>query len=125
MEQLMTLSHIQLNTPKLEEQVQFYEKYFDFKRKAHGKGWFLWNRAGFMMAVNPLSASPVLPDWFHIGFRYETKEEVTKIFETLKADGFDVGELDSFEDYMQFRFPDPTGYIVEVFWEPPPALWGR
>ena len=119
----MTLGHIQLNTPKLEEQVSFYEKYFDFKRKQHGKGWFLWNRAGFLMAVNPLEEIPQMPKWFHIGFRYESKDEVRTLHSKLKSDGFNVGEIDDFEDYMQFRFPDPTGYVVEVFWEPPPQLW--
>jgi catechol 2,3-dioxygenase-like lactoylglutathione lyase family enzyme len=119
----MTLGHIQLNTPKLEEQVSFYEKYFDFKRKKHGKGWFLWNRAGFLMAVNPLEEPPIMPPWFHIGFRFESKVEVHALYEKLKLDGFSVGELDNYDDYMQFRFPDPTGYVVEIFWEPPPQLW--
>lgn len=116
----MTLSHIQLNTPEVETQVAFYEKYFGFRRKPHGKGWFLWNQAGFLMAVNPLPEQPVMPDWFHVGFRYETREEVAALFERLKADGISVGKLDQFDDYMQFRFPDPTGYVVEVFWEPIP-----
>jgi len=120
---MANLGHIQLNTPELEKQVSFYEEYFGFKRKAHGKGWFLWNREGFMMAVNPLPESPVMPSWFHIGFRYESVEEVKVLYERLKGDGFAVGELDLFEDYSQFRFPDPTGYVVEVFWEPPPELW--
>lgn len=119
----MTLGHIQLNTPKLEEQVSFYEKYFDFKRKKHGKGWFLWNRAGFLMAVNPLEEQPIMPSWFHIGFRFESKSEVDALYEKLKLDGFSVGELDKYDDYVQFRFPDPTGYVVEIFWEPPPQLW--
>lgn len=119
----MTISHIQLNTPKLEEQVSFYEKYFDFKRKKHGKGWFLWNRAGFLMAVNPLEEAPTMPEWFHIGFRYETKEEVTALFTKLKSDGFDLGQIDDSNYYMQFRFADPAGYTVEIFWEPPPQLW--
>ncbi len=119
----MTLGHIQLNTPKLEEQASFYEKYFDFKRKKHGKGWFLWNRAGFLMAVNPLEESPVMPPWFHIGFRYETKDEVRGLYEKLKLNGFEVGEIDDSDYYMQFRFPDPTGYVIEIFWEPPPQLW--
>ncbi len=58
------------------------------------------------------------PEWFHIGFRYETVEEVICLYERLRADGLDVGNLDKFDDYTQFRFPDPTGYTVEVFWEP-------
>lgn len=119
----MTLSHIQLNTPKLEEQVSFYEKYFHFKRKAHGKGWFLWNKSNFLMAINPLDETPTMPPWFHIGFRYETKQEVQNLYDLLEKDGFKVGDLDHYDDYMQFRFPDPTGYIVEIFWEPPPQLW--
>jgi len=119
----MTLSHIQLNTPKLEEQASFYEEYFGFKRKKHGKGWFLWNQAGFLMAVNPLEEMPVMPSWFHIGFRYETKDEVNALHSKLKLNGFAVGQIDDSDYYMQFRFPDPSGYIVEVFWEPPPQLW--
>ncbi len=75
------------------------------------------------MAVNPLDTQLTMPDWFHVGFRYETKEEVRSLFQKLKEDGLEVGRLDDFDDYMQFRFPDPTGYIVEVFWEPPPKLW--
>jgi catechol 2,3-dioxygenase-like lactoylglutathione lyase family enzyme len=118
----MTLSHIQLNTPKLDEQVSFYEKYFDFKREPHGKGFFLRNRAGFLMAVNPVDQVPKLPEWFHVGFRFENKEEVEDRYDRLRADGFNVGQLDSYDDYVQFRFPDPTGYVVEVFWEPSSKL---
>jgi catechol 2,3-dioxygenase-like lactoylglutathione lyase family enzyme len=119
----MNLSHIQLNSPKLEEHVSFYEKYFAFKRKKHGKGWFLWNQAGFLMAVNPLDEPPNMPSWFHIGFRFETKAEVLQLHDQLTKDGFSPSKLDDYEDYMQFRFPDPTGYVIEVFWEPPPQLW--
>ena len=75
------------------------------------------------MAVNPLEESPVMPSWFHIGFRYETKNEVSALYDRLKSNGFPVGEIDSYDDYVQFRFPDPTGYIVEIFWEPIPNLW--
>lgn len=119
----MTLNHIQLNTPKVEEQVSFYEKYFNFKRSKHHDGWFLWNPQGFMMAVNPLTEMPQVPEWFHIGFRFETKGEVQEIYERLSEGGFVSTKLDDFGDYMQFRFPDPTGYVVEVFWEQPPQLW--
>ncbi len=64
-----------------------------------------------------------MPPWFHIGFRYETKDEVRALYEKLKSDGFMVGDLDNHEYYLQFRFPDPTGYVVEIFWELPPQLW--
>jgi hypothetical protein len=109
-----------LNTPRLEEQVAFYEKYFSFRRKQHGKGWFLWNPHGFLMAVNPIDELPEMPKWFHIGFRFETKAEVLSLHSELRKDRFDIPEIYDDADYMQFRFPDPSGYVVEIFWEPPP-----
>ncbi len=59
----------------------------------------------------------------HIQLNTPKLAEVEAMYEKLKLAGYSVGELDSYEDYMQFRFPDPTGYVVEVFWEPPPNLW--
>ena len=116
----MDLNHIQLNTKDVKKTVDYYGKYFGFTlQKQHGDGYFLWNQAGFMMAVNPLAENPVFPDWFHIGFRLESPARVRDMYEKLRTDECPIkAELQEHEDFVFFRATDPTGYIVEIFWEP-------
>ena len=119
---MMDINHIQLNTMNVEAAARFYDRFFDFKtQKKHGDGLFLWNSQGFMMAINPLPENPVFPSWFHIGFRFNTIEEVKSLYSKLvDADCPMNAELQEFDDFAFFRCVDPTGYVVEVFWEPTP-----
>lgn len=116
------LNHIQLNTKNVKKTAEYYRKYFGFNiQKQHGDGCFLWNHHGFMMAVNPLPENPVFPEWFHIGFRLESPVRVREMYDKLRADECPIkAELQEFEDFVFFRAIDPTGYTVELFWEPGP-----
>lgn len=116
----MDLNHIQLNTVDVKAQAEFYARYFEFTRqKQHGDGLFLWNPHGFMMAINPLPENPVFPPWYHIGFRLPEVQQVRALFERMAADGVTIkAEYQAFDDFVFYRCVDPTGYVVEVFWEP-------
>ena len=118
----MDLNHIQLNTKDVSAAAEFYGRYFGFTtQKKHGDGLFLWNKHGFMMAVNPLAENPIFPDWFHIGFRLETPEEVKSSYNRLVEDKLPIKvALQEHDDFVFYRCTDPTGYVVEVFWEPGP-----
>jgi catechol 2,3-dioxygenase-like lactoylglutathione lyase family enzyme len=116
----MDLNHIQLNTTDVSAAAKFYERYFGFsKQTKHGDGLFLWNQQEFMMAINPLPENPVFPDWFHIGFRFDSVAEVKSMYSRMKEEKSPIKvELNEHDDFVFFRCIDPTGYIVEVFWEP-------
>lgn len=120
---MMDMNHIQLNTADVEAAAKFYGHFFDFTvQKRHGNGLFLWNQLGFMMAVNPLPENPVFPDWFHIGFRFDTPEEVKSLYKKMTVENSPIkAELQEHDDFVFFRCLDPTGYVVEVFWEPVPS----
>ena len=61
------------------------------------------------MAVNALVEFPTMRSWFHVGFRYETKQEVQSLRSRLDTVGCEVGELDSYDDYMQVQISRSVG----------------
>lgn len=119
----MDLNHIQLNTKNVSAAAEFYRRYFGFTvQEKHGEGLFLWNKHGFMMAVNPLPENPVFPDWFHIGFRLESAAEVKATYDRFIKDKIPIhAALKEHDDFVFFRCTDTTGYVLEVFWEPVPT----
>lgn len=116
----MDLNHIQLNTKDVKAAAEFYGRYFGFTtQKADGEAMFIWNKHGFMMAVNPLAENPVFPDWFHIGFRLETPEEIKSLYHRLVEEKIPIkAALNNDDAFLFFRCIDPSGYVVEVFWAP-------
>ncbi len=118
----MDLNHIQLNTTDVKAAAEFYGRHLGFTvQKKHGDGLFLWNKHGFMMAINPLPENPTFPDWFHIGFRLDTADEVKSMYTKMVEGKCKIkAELQEHDDFVFFRCVDPTGYVIEIFWEPVP-----
>lgn len=114
----------EINAVDVEAAAQFFKRFFGFNtQKKHGAGLFLWNSHGFMMAINPLPERPVFPSWFHIGFRLHTPEKVRGLYERLIETKVPIkAEMQSHDDFVFFRCFDPTGYEIEIFWEPVPEF---
>lgn len=115
----MTINHIHLGTKDLRLSVQFYEKYFGFKKKYdHGEGIFLENSSGFLIAIDPVNELPVFPDWYHIGFCLKSENEVYEMYEKMK-----LGEVQIVRDmraspneFASFYVKDPDGNKIEISW---------
>ena len=115
----MTLNHIHLGTKNLNRSQTFYEDFFGFKKKFdHGDGVFLENSRGFLIAIDPVENLPTLPEWFHLGFCLENKDQVTQIYNKMKSKGIQFHrEYQEYgEDAASFYALDPDGYKIEVSW---------
>ena len=115
----MTLNHVHMGTKDLEIFQEFYKRYFGFEKKFdHGAGAFLTNDAGFLIAVDPVEALPVLPDWYHLGFCLQSSDEVFAIYEKMKADGANIVREMRAEkgDFASFFVKDPDGNKLEISW---------
>src|SRR5579864_5616998 len=118
----MDLNHIHLHVASVERAASFYERCFGLKRHLwHGDTLFMRDQAGMDLALAPGGAA-AMPDWFHIGFRLGAEDEVRRLFDHVLAEGADVRAPLSVEpDFAFFRYADPDGYLIEVYWEPQPA----
>lgn len=120
---LMNLNHVHIAGPNVEELKNFYEKYFGFRKHFnHGKGYFLTNDAGYLLAIDPIeqNSKPIeLPEWFHLGFCLKDPKEVVSLYEKMKDDSrvkF-ARELKKFEEEaVNFYCYDPAGFKIEVSW---------
>ena len=115
----MTLNHIHLGTKNLKTIQNFYEKYFEFKKKFdHGKGVFLVNPSNFLIVIDPVEILPEFPEWYHLGFCLDTESEVLKIYEKMKSNGETITRdlKISPNEFASFFAKDPDGNKIEVSW---------
>jgi catechol 2,3-dioxygenase-like lactoylglutathione lyase family enzyme len=115
------LDHLNLRVRDPAECRAFYERWFDFSHAFDADGgFFLRNRAGFLLALVPADPHVPLPDGVHIGFSLRSPDEVTARHAAMAAAGVRVGELEDSrpgDDYVTFRCWDPDGTEIEHFWE--------
>jgi catechol 2,3-dioxygenase-like lactoylglutathione lyase family enzyme len=115
----MTINHIHIGTKDIKKSTEFYEKIFNFNRKLqHGAGIFIYNEAGFMIAMDQLEEIPTFPTWFHLGFCLSSEAEVQKIYQKVKQENVKIArdmanEKDQFASFFIF---DPNRYKIEVSW---------
>lgn len=115
----MNLNHVHFGTKDVKALQDFYWKYFDFEKKSdHGKGVFLRNSSGFLIAIDPVAELPRFPDWYHLGFCLDTEAEVFALYSKMK-----VGKVDIVRDmkaepgsYASFFVRDPDGNKLEISW---------
>lgn len=110
----MKLNHLNLTVNNVSAARNFLEKYFGLTCGAsRGNGFALmFDDDGFVLTL--MRGSEVLyPKTFHIGFPQESKEEVDKINQRLKEDGFDVQPPQQLHSYT-FYVEAPGGFIIEV-----------
>lgn len=115
----MTLNHIHIGTKDLKKSQSFYESFFGFKKKFdHGDGVFLEDNSGFLIAIDPVDSVPTLPDWFHLGFCLDNKDQVKKKYNQMKEQGVEFSKdyQEYGEDAAAFYALDPDGYKIEVSW---------
>ena len=115
----MNLNHVHFGTKDLATFVDFYERYFGFKKKFQsGTTTFLANASGFLIAVDPVDNLPAFPEWYHLGFCLDKEAEVLRMYEKLKAGKANiVRDLVTQEDaFASFFLKDPDGNKLEVSW---------
>ena len=115
----MTLNHVHLGTKDLPQFMKFYGQYFGFKKKFdHGKGAFLANEAGFLIAVDPVDKLPDLPSWYHLGFCLDSEAKAHEMYEKMKSGGAQIVRDMMAEkgEFASFFVLDPDGNKLEISW---------
>lgn len=110
----MKLNHINLTVTDVNAARKFLETYFGLKTKnIHGDSFaVLLDEDGLLLSLTK-GKEVSYPKTFHIGFSQESEEQVNKINQQLKEDGFDVKPPQSLHRYT-FYVKAPGGFIVEV-----------
>ncbi|MGO8992968.1 MAG: VOC family protein [Polyangiaceae bacterium] len=119
----MNLYHLHLNARDLGVSRAFYETYFGFRRHfPEASELFLANDSGFLLALGQLTETETLsfPEWFHIGFQGESAEAVRALFDRMERDAVRIAEpwTESLSGAVKFHCFDPSGYRIEVRWDP-------
>jgi lactoylglutathione lyase len=118
----VNLNHIHLHVRSAEVSAAFYARYFGMRELVwHGDMVFMRDEAGMDMALATDPTPAPFPDWFHIGYRLGSAEEVAALCEHLKGEGVAITEpLTTEGDLTFFRCRDPDAYALEVYYEPDP-----
>ena len=115
----MTLNHLHLGSADVAASRAFYARWFGFRHEAdHGRGVFLRDREGFLLAIDPADDVPTLPAWFHVGFCLADGDAVRALHARMLEAGVTMAtELRDFgADAVAFYCLDPDGYRLEVSW---------
>jgi catechol 2,3-dioxygenase-like lactoylglutathione lyase family enzyme len=123
----MGLTHLGLPVRDLDRARVFYETWFGFdagpaQRYADGT-LFLRNAEGFDLALHPVGSAAggaAMPTFFHFGFRFSSADAVRALTDRLSAAGVDVMDRSDEPHLVSTKVRDPDGYVVELYWEPPP-----
>jgi len=118
----MALKHLNLAVPDVAQTKAFFETYFGFtchEVKGDNIIAILEDKDGFILSISNFNKqeTPTYPADFHVGFVLETPEKVMEIYQTLKADGIDVGPEPrrySGRGTMSFYVTAPGNFLVEV-----------
>ncbi len=115
----MTLNHVHLAAASVPATQAFYENYFGFrKERDHGRGVFLRDSAGFLIAVDQLDVQTTFPRWFHLGFCVDSEAEVLALYQkAIDGKANIVRELAAKTgEYAAFYMTDPDDRRIEVSW---------
>ena len=115
----MTINHVHLAATNVANTQAFYEHYFGFRaERSHGKGVFLRDASGFLIALDPTEEPIAFPSWFHLGFCFESAEEVRALHRKATDGGAQIARklLDEPNEYASFYLADPDGLRIEVSW---------
>jgi len=116
----MKLNNLQVPTYDLDTSVEFYERFFGFKKMSEEDGeTFLVRKDdedGFLLALFPVEKGTEPLKWLHFGFIVDTIEEVREKYAALEFAGvkFGMTYLDG-DDMAAFYTLDPrSGNRIEV-----------
>jgi catechol 2,3-dioxygenase-like lactoylglutathione lyase family enzyme len=116
------LTHLALAVRDEDAARRFYERYFGFEvaRCAEDGTLMMRNADGFSLALGRWDGEPRLPAFLHHGFRAESPDDVHAYAARFRSEGFEPVEEWDEPDYVSVKVRDPSGYVVEVSWEPEP-----
>ncbi len=115
----MTLNHVNLTVPDVNETRSFFEEYFGFRciaERGREALAVLVDESGFTLTLNNFNKAKEVeyPGAFHVGFMQNTREQVDEIHDRLKAGGFDAPPPREFHGAWTFYVTAPGGFLVEV-----------
>lgn len=118
----MALKHVNLAVPDVAQTVSFFEKYFGFHTdevKGDNVIAILEDNDGFILSISNFKKDviPQYPADFHVGFVQKSPEQVMEIYQTMKADGIDVGKEPhnySGRGTYSFYVAAPGNFLIEV-----------
>ena len=117
----MSLNHLNLTVPSVQDTRNFFEKYFGFRRLVDRENLaVLSDQRGFVLALNNFgkAADVPYPKAFHVGFMQSDRQQVDEFYRRLKADGYEPGAPKEFHGAWTFYFSAPGGFMIEVFHQP-------
>jgi len=114
------LNHLNLTVSNVPDTHHFLEKYFGLQgyngmspREAMS---FMSDESGMLLALFRAAKGTVAkyPPGFHIGFIQDSEEQVNRINQRLRDDGYDVPKPARLHGSWTFYFEAPGGFLVEV-----------
>ena len=114
----MKLNHLNLTVTDVPGARQFLEKYFALQSLDKGGNSQiaqLRDDNGLDVTLMKVGEADVqYPASFHIGFIQETEEQVNRINQLLRDDGYQVPKPARLHGSWTFYFQAPGGFLVEV-----------
>jgi lactoylglutathione lyase len=119
----MSLNHLNLTVPNVQETRKFFENLFGFRcllEKGRDTLAVLTDDSGFVLTLNNFdrASSVQYPGGFHIGFMQEDRQRVDDIHRRLHEGGFHPEPPKEFHGAWTFYFTAPGGFVVEVLHQP-------
>lgn len=118
----MKLNHCHVNAVDAETCAAFYEMHLGFRRlynvspEEGRKIVFIEGSDGEILGIE--ENSDETPKWFHIGFRFDSRDEFDRTIEALMSSHVEFAEGEqSREHYASRVIIDPGGNHVQLFWE--------
>lgn len=112
------LGHIELQTPKPQESLDFFTKVFGLEENGRdGQSVFLRCWGDFFHSSVQLTEAPVA-GLGHIGWRSEGPEQLETAARRLDASGHGLGWQEGATGHgPAYRYRGPGGHLQEIFWE--------
>jgi catechol 2,3-dioxygenase-like lactoylglutathione lyase family enzyme len=116
----MELRHLALAVADEAASRRFYEQYFGFEvvRRVDDGTLMMRNADAFSLALGRWDDNVKLPEFLHFGFAAASPDEVHAYVERFRADRLEFVEEWDEPGYVSVKVRDPSGYVVEVSWEP-------
>lgn len=109
----MTLNHVTLAVPDVEETKAFLIEYFGLQDQGGRQNIaFLFDDKGLVLTLIK-AKDATYPAFFHIGFIQESEAKVDEINARLRAGGYEVAAPERSHGYT-FYVKAPGGFLVEV-----------
>ena len=116
----MKLNHLNLTVSDVPAAHRFLEKYFGLRgfngmEPREGMS-FMSDDGGMLLALfrSAKGAIAKYPAGFHVGFIQESEEQVSRINQRLRDDGYEVPKPARLHGSWTFYFEAPGGFLIEV-----------